>query len=51
MQSMQHLFHFRFDISECQEKAFSKVIFTNPNDFIKSGFLVFENGVFLFSNA
>ena len=47
---MQHLFHFRF--SHFQEiEAFSKVILTNLNASIKSGFLVFENGVFLFTNG
>ena len=49
---MHHLFLFLFHIFERKEtEAFSKVIFTNLNASIKSGFLVFENCVFLFTNA
>ena len=43
---------FIFHIFERKEiEAFSKVIFTNLNASIKSGFLLFENCVFLFTNA
>ena len=45
---MKHLFHFLFNIFQRQEiEAFSKVIFANLSALIKSGFLVFENCVFL----
>ena len=43
---------FVFHIFERQEiEAFSKVNFTNLNASIKSGFPVFKNYVFLFTNA
>ena len=49
---MQHLFHFRFHVIEFKEiEGFLKVIFTNLNASIKLGFLVFENFVFLLTNA
>ena len=41
---------FHFSESQCIE-AFSKIIFSNLNAFIKSGFLVFESGVFLFTDT
>ena len=43
-------FIFVLNIYECREiDEFSKVIFTNLNASIRSGFLVFENCVFLFT--
>ena len=43
---------FVFHIFQRQEiEAFSKVNFTNLSALMKSGLLVFENGVFLLTNA
>ena len=43
---------FVFHILERKEiKAVSNVIFSNLNALIKSGFLVFGNGVFIFTNT